>query len=174
MKEEKLVFDGWHKITLVEAIIKGQTVQREKLLINDSVGALVVDENNQVGLVRQYRPTVGEYLWEIPAGVMDKALLTPTATLIEELYEECEIKPEEILNIQLEPIEEYYMMAGSSDAIMRIYRFDVTAQTDKQVSDVDVEEVKWFTVKEIKTKLQNKEIKDSKTKLALNHFLLAQ
>lgn len=174
MKEEKLVFDGWHKITLVEAIIKGQTVQREKLLINDSVGALVVDENNQVGLVRQYRPTVGEYLWEIPAGVMDKALLTPTATLIEELYEECEIKPEEILNIQLEPIEEYYMMAGSSDAIMRIYRFDVTAQTDKQVSDVDVEEVKWFTVKDIKTKLQNKEIKDSKTKLALNHFLLAQ
>lgn len=174
MKEEKLVFDGWHKIALVEAIIKGQTVQREKLLINDSVGALVVDENNQVGLVRQYRPTVGEYLWEIPAGVMDKALLTPTATLIEELYEECEIKPEEILNIQPEPIEEYYMMAGSSDAIMRIYRFDVTAQTDKQVSDVDVEEVKWFTVKEIKTKLQNKEIKDSKTKLALNHFLLAQ
>lgn len=171
MKETKLAFDGWHKIALVEAIIKGQKVQREKLLVNDSVGALVVDTNNRVGLVRQYRPTVGEYLWEIPAGVMDKVLLTPTATIIEELYEECEIKPEEILSIQPEPIEEYYMMAGSSDAIMRIYSFKVTAQTDKQVADVDVEEVKWFSLEEIKHMLQNKEIKDSKTKLALNHFL---
>lgn len=171
MTKDNLVYNGFHKIALVHSEIKGQKVQREKLVIKDCVGALVVDTNNKVGLVRQYRPTVGEYLWEIPAGIMDKPSHTRMDTLLEELYEECEIKPSEIIDFQAEPIEEFYMMAGSSDAKMYVHHIKVTAQTDKKVQDVDVEEVKWFTRQEIVTLLKNQAIKDSKTKLALHYFI---
>lgn len=171
MTELTLAYNGFHKIALIETEIKGQTVQREKLIVRDSVGALVIDNTGKVGLVRQYRPTVGEYLWEIPAGIMDKPYLTHIETILEELQEECEIDRKGIVLINETPVEEYYMMAGSSDAVMRIYHIRVMTQTDKQVADAEVEEVKWFKKFEIKQMLRNKEIKDSKTKLALNYFL---
>jgi hypothetical protein len=41
---EKLLYDGFHKVTEVEVQMKGQKVKREKLGIKSAVGALVIDE----------------------------------------------------------------------------------------------------------------------------------
>lgn len=166
-----LAYDGFHKIAIIETEIKGRKVLREKLLVRDSVGALVTDAIYRVGLVKQFRPTTGEYLWEIPAGVMDKQHLTHLETILEELEEECEITKDQLITVYEEPIEEYYMMAGSSDAKMLIYHITVTEQQDKQVQDVDVEEVKWFTREQLVDMIKKNEIKDSKTKLALHYFI---
>ena len=173
MQEGKLVYDGFVKVVVIETELNGQMVEREKLIVHPAVGALVVDANKRVGLVRQYRPTIGEYLWEIPAGLVDANALTPLTALLEELHEECEIKPEEILVIEREPIEEFYLMDGRSDEVTLIYYIEVTAQTNKVVADADVEEVAWFNRKEIEAMMAKKVIKDSKTRLALHHFLRA-
>lgn len=168
---EELVYDGWHKIAIVEAEIKGQKVMREKLVIKDSVAALVIDEKGRMGLVRQYRPTTGEYLWEIPAGVMDKPHLNQIDTIMEELQEECEITESDVNYIVEKPIYNYFMMAGSSDAKMSIYKISVKEQTDKLVSDADVEEVRWFTNREIASMIESGVIQDSKTMLTALYFL---
>lgn len=168
---EKLVYDGWHKIALVEAEIKGQKVMREKLVIKDSVAALVIDENGRMGLVRQYRPTTGEYLWEVPAGVMDKPHLNQIDTIMEELQEECEIMESDVNYIVEKPIYNYFMMAGSSDAKMSIYKISVKEQKDKLVSDADVDEVRWFTKREIASMVESGVIQDSKTMLTTLYFL---
>lgn len=169
--EVVVVYRGFHTIELITALIKGKLVKRERLAIQDSVGALVIDASGKVGLVLQHRPTVGKKLWEIPAGIMDKSGLTHIETILEELEEECEIKKEQLITVNETPIEEYYMMAGSSPAKMRIFEIHVASQTDKVVEDADVEEVRWFTRDEIITLLRNGGIEDSKSKLAIQHHL---
>lgn len=168
---EELVYDGFLKIALVETEIKGNKVMREKLIFKDVVSALVVDAKDRMGLVLQFRPTAGEHLWEIPAGLMDKPHLTQKETLLEELEEECEIAKGDIIIVNPKPIYSYFIMPGSSDAKNYIYFVSVTEQTDKKVADVDVEEVRWFTKGEILSMLLNGDIQDSKTTLMANYFV---
>lgn len=158
-----LVYDGWHKIKLITAKLKGREVKRELLMLPSAVGAILIDTTGRVGLVRQYRPTIDRMCWEIPAGVLDKPHLTPLETLIEEIQEECEITPQEILELNETPLCTYYMVTGSSDATMSIYYARVLAQLDRTVSDADVDELKWFTVDELNQLVADGEIIDSKT-----------
>lgn len=159
----KLLYDGFHKIEAVNAVVKGVEVLRERLIVRDAVGAILIDENDKIGLVVQYRPTARFTSKEIPAGLMDKEGLSHLEVMMEEIAEECEIPKEEILKINEKPIHTYFMMAGSSDAIMRIYLMRVEAQVNKKVDDVDVEEVIWVSESEMGEMINNGEIKDSKT-----------
>lgn len=163
MKKEKYLYDGFHKIIEVEAEMNGKKVKRERLLLKSAVGGIVIDENNRIGLVVQYRPTIEQMTREIPAGVLDKPGLTPLQTLIEELEEECQIKPEDILSINEEPFQEYYMVTGSSNAKMSIYEIQVKAQSNKAVDDVDVESVEWVDLETFEEYVKNGSIVDGKT-----------
>jgi len=166
MKQEKILFDGFHKIIEVEAHIKEEVVKREKLVLKPAVAGIVIDEDGKIGLVTQYRPVIQQKTKEIPAGVMDKDGLSPVETLIEELMEECEIPRTDILSISETPIHEYFMMAGSSEASISIYEIHVTAQTNKTVTDSEVECVEWVTIDEMKSFLNQGWIVDGKTILA--------
>jgi hypothetical protein len=77
MKIERLVFDGFHKVYEVEAKLKGNLVKREKVMFKSGVAGIVLDENNRIGLVSQYRPVVEKQTFQIPAGLQDKEGLTP-------------------------------------------------------------------------------------------------
>jgi ADP-ribose pyrophosphatase len=48
-----------------------QRVTREVVDHADSVAAVVLDDRRRVLLVRQYRHPVGDFLWELPAGLLD-------------------------------------------------------------------------------------------------------
>lgn len=162
----EVLYDGFHRIENVKAVIKGKKVNREKLVIKSAVGALVLDEKNRMGLVSQFRPTVNEQIWEIPAGILDKPNLSKLETMLEELEEECAIYAADLVVSNEKPILEYYMMAGSSDAKMFIYEIRVREQVDKIVEDVDVDEVKWFTMEQVQEMIALGKICDSKTILA--------
>lgn len=168
---EKVLYDGFYKIVEVEAELKGKKVMREKLIQKSAVAALVIDSDFRVGLVKQFRPAIGEYTYEIPAGVLDKPGLTPKEVLLEELQEECEISPEQILYVLEEPAFHYKMTPGSSDAEMTIYSIRVTKQENKQVQDEDVEEVVWLEPEQLAEMIEKNEIKDPKTLIAVQHYL---
>jgi 8-oxo-dGDP phosphatase len=58
------------------------------------IGAVVVaalDEQDRVVLLRQYRHPVGDYLWELPAGLRDAAGEPPLETARRELAEEVQL-----------------------------------------------------------------------------------
>lgn len=171
--KDKIVYDGFHKIERIQATIKGRSVTRERLILPSAVAGFVIDTRNRMALVTQYRPTVRQMTKEIPAGMLDKGGLSPLETLIEELAEECEMNQSDILEIHTEPIRQYYMVTGSSDAQICIYFVKVKEQDylTKDVSDDhDVEQVEWVTLEQAQYYQEQGWIVDAKTLFALDYF----
>ena len=164
----RILYEGFHRIEEVDAVMKGKVVKREKLFIYPAVAGIVIDENKRIALVKQYRPVIGRDTLELPAGILDKPHLTPLETLIEELAEECDLTMDDLLKVGPEPLHEYFMTVGSSDAKMRIYEVRVRNQgeTSKLVDDVDVDSVEWLTYEEMEAHIANGDIADNKTILA--------
>lgn len=172
MGDKKLLYDGFHKIEEVITEVKGKVAKRERLKLPSAVGGLVIDEDNRVAIVKQYRPTIGKTTYEIPAGVLDKGL-TPVETLLEELAEECELYQEDIVEVHLDPFVEYYMVSGSSDARIGIYYIRVKTQAYKTKvveEDNDVESIEWLTLEELVELNKSGLIEDAKTNMAFNEL----
>lgn len=168
MSNGEFLYEGFHKIEEVYSEVKGKRVKREKLHLPSAVGALVIDEDNKIALVKQYRPTVESYTKEIPAGILDKGK-TNKQTLLEELEEECEIKEEDILHFGEEPFSHYYMVTGSSDAVISLYLVRVKRQEDKLVEeDNDVEAVEWVTLEQFKQYIEDFKVVGAKCMVAYN------
>ena len=66
----------------------GQTVTRDYIVHTGAVGAIVLDDQDRVLLVRQYRHPVGALMWEPPAGLLDIDNETPFECVQRELVEE--------------------------------------------------------------------------------------
>lgn len=171
-KSEEMLYDGFHKIKKVVGTVKGKEVIREELVIKPGLAALVIDENERMALVKQYRPVPKITSYELPAGLLDKPHLTEIETLLEELQEECELSLDDIISYNETPIDEYYMVVGSSGSKLKIFEVQVKAQTEltKMVNDVDVDCVMWCTFEEVEELIKNKSIQDSKTKNAFNYW----
>lgn len=167
----KMVYDGWHKLSLMETVVKGKLVQREFLHLKDAVGAVITDSLGNVGLVEQYRPAVGVHTLEIPAGVLDKPGLTPKETLLEELEEECNIHEEDILFFENCVPAGFNMVTGSSNAYMNMFRVKVKEQPKETVvEDADVEKVIWVPFETLENLVKEGKIIDNKTIMA--YFML--
>jgi ADP-ribose pyrophosphatase len=171
VENERLVFDGFHKIVEIDTKIKGEQVKREKLLVKSAVAGIVIDADNRIGLVSQYRPVIQRQTKEIPAGVLDKEGYSPLEILLEELMEECEIPKEQILSVSENPIHEHFMMGGNADGTISFYEIRVTRQEDKVVQDVDVDSVEWVDKETMKRYIQEGHIADGKTLLAYYYWL---
>lgn len=138
------LYDGFHKIKEVE-MPSGD--KRESIVLLDAVSVLLIDREDKIALVKQYRAPIGKEVLEIPAGVLDKDL-SPEETLREEIMEECNLSKEEVEKIELFPMTEkpIYSMIGSSDTTMHIYigLYDGVGERSKVDND-DVIEVVWVS-----------------------------
>ena len=98
--DSKKVFEG--KIISVSvdniSLPDEKTAYREKISTNDGVGVIVVNENDEILLVRQYRHAMGIYTLEIPAGKMDCGEDIYEAAL-RELREETGYKAEKLTKL---------------------------------------------------------------------------
>lgn len=167
------LYDGFHKIESVNATVNGQQKEYEKLILKSAVAGLVIDDDAYMCLVRQYRPAIGDFTLEIPAGVMDKEGLSEIETLIEELKEECLIDPKDIISHSADPISKYHMIIGSSDATCAIYKVRVKDQFEimQENHNDEVSSVHWYNAKEVQKLLYGDEIKDPKTIIAIYYYL---
>jgi ADP-ribose pyrophosphatase len=71
-----------------QVLPNGKPVTVEVIRHPGSSGVVPLLEEGKVVLIRQYRPAVGDYLWEIPAGTL-RSGEDPLACAIRELREEC-------------------------------------------------------------------------------------
>ncbi|WP_417220635.1 NUDIX domain-containing protein [Arthrobacter sp.] len=81
-----------------------------------AVAILVMDEEDRVLLVRQYRHPVGMALWEIPAGLLDIAGEDPLDAAARELAEEADLRAG-----RWAVLAEIFNTPGSSSEALRIY-----------------------------------------------------
>lgn len=157
---ERQLYKGWLKITAVD--YGGKTY--EKLHNHDAVACIVLDGGGKLLLVEQYRPALGVSTLEIPAGIMDKADLTPAGVMAEELWEEAElqVKPENLREvIRFKPI------VGFSDSQMIVFYTRVAeVYSSYAVADCDVYQVHWLTFEDFEAKVLGGLIYDNKTVMA--------
>lgn len=64
----------------------------------DYVAALALTEDGQIPLVRQYRPAVEAYTWELPAGLVDPNE-SPAQAIERELWEEAGVRTVETISL---------------------------------------------------------------------------
>ncbi len=155
-----ILYNGWIKIKEITHANR----KFEKLETYDAVSALVTDLNNKILLVKQYRPCLDAYTYEIPAGCVDK-LKTMKEILFEELEEEANIKKSSILCSRL--IDSFNMMSGLTNAVMYVYKVCVNIKgVNQKINDIDVEEIIWVTFDELQEMILRNQITDAKTKIA--------
>ncbi len=97
-----------------------------------AVAILPVHANGDVVLLRQFRPTIGEEIYEIPAGTIEKGE-APLATAKREIIEETGFKAR-----QWSKIAEFYTAPGFCTELMHVY---VARGLTPAVADGDADEV---------------------------------
>ncbi|MHA2788912.1 NUDIX domain-containing protein [Corynebacterium sp. S7] len=66
----------------------GGTAKRQIVEHFGAVAVIALDEQNRIAMVKQYRHSVGQRLWELPAGILDIAGEDPVDCARRELEEE--------------------------------------------------------------------------------------
>lgn len=159
--DDKIVYDGWLKVFKRNYNDRTYDILKDY----DAVAAVVVNEYDEVLLVKQERPAVMGETLEIPAGVLDKEGEHETNSIARELFEETGllIKPDEAKFIL-----SYKPMVGFSNSLLKIYLVKVKKNSVKtgKIEDEDVYEALWMSLEDLGNEISKGSILDAKTILA--------
>jgi ADP-ribose pyrophosphatase len=141
----------------------GNVAQREVLSHAGAVGVVAVTKDRQVVLVRQYRHATRSYLWEIPAGKLDRDE-TPTECARRELREEAGVEFEDVFELA-----EFHNSPGYSSELFHLYLAEVTSIGETQPDgDEELEmERSIIPLEDALAMIDKGEIIDAKTMIGL-------
>jgi len=94
----------------------GSVAGREYLMHPGAVAVVVLDDQDHVLGLRQYRHPVRRIMWELPAGLLDQPGEHPLAAAQRELYEEAHLKAAD-----WRVLVDYYNSPGSSAEAIRVF-----------------------------------------------------
>ena len=134
VEAERQIFQG-RVIRLVTRDMVLPNGRRTTFHIVEHPGAVAivpVHANGDVVLLKQFRPSIGEEIYEIPAGTIEKGE-APLATAKREIIEETGFKAK-----QWSKIAEFYTAPGFCTELMHVY---VARGLSPATADGDVDEV---------------------------------
>ena len=138
-------------------------------IIEHSGGACVLYvENEKILFVRQYRYAYGESLYEIPAGKLEKGE-DPIKAAMRELEEEAGIR-----SSRLELLYVSYPTPGYSNEKIYIYRAYDGVKVSAHLDEDEFLDAEFIPVERVKEMLNHGEIRDAKTIIAVQAYLLSQ
>ena len=140
------------KVTLPD----GNYSYREYIYHNGASAILVID-GEDIYMERQFRYPVGEVIWEIPAGKLDKGE-DPLTGAKRELEEETGIKTDNLIKIGA-----MYNSVGYSNEVINYYVAKDFSEGSKKLDDEEFIDVVKVPFKKVLEMVLNGEIKDSKT-----------
>lgn len=120
----------------------------------DAVMIAPVLENGDIVMLRQFRPAVNNYIYEFPAGLVDK-YETIYEAAVRELFEETGL-----LSMTIESIAQpSFISAGMSDERLALVKVKATGEITTEHNEAD-EEIQVITIKkeDIPTLLDEEEI----------------
>lgn len=143
----------------------GKPCKRE--IIEHSGGACVLYvEENKVLFVRQYRYAYGESVYEIPAGKLEQDE-DPMLAAARELEEEAGIKC-----AKLQLLYEIYPTPGYTNERIYIYLGKGGECVPAHLDEEEFLDVEWIDLPRVKEMMKEGAIKDGKTLIALQAYLL--
>lgn len=153
-------------------LVNGEIAYREVVHHAKAVAMLVLTDNNKIILEKQWRAPVKQPMIEIPAGKMDdRDEGNPEKTLIRELNEELRLKSDDF-----ELIHSIYPSVGFSDEFMYIYLVKnlKSVENDLDRDQGEFLEINEYSMYEAEKMIQNGEISDAKTIIAIQFWKLMQ
>lgn len=144
----------------------GKTTTREVVEHSNCVAVVVVDDQDNVLLVRQYRYPVGKFLLEIPAGGIDLNE-EPLDCVRRELQEEIGYFPQKI-----EELGGFYSVPGYGTEYLHCYLATDLVPSRLIAEDSEGIEVVRVPISKITQLITSGEICDAKSIAALLTFLL--
>lgn len=160
---QQAIFRGRVLTINVDRVVEpnGREVERE--VVRHPGAAVIVPrlEDGRLALVRQYRYAVDDFLWEIPAGHLEKNE-PPEAAARRELLEETGFFPH-----RLEKLAEFYSAPGFCDELMHLFlATELERRTPQPEHDEEIE-IGLFTLPEVLAKISAGEIRDAKSLVGL-------
>src|SRR5579864_8328099 len=135
----------------------GFEIKRAIVQHGGSAVIMPVDDLSRILLVRQYRLPARQYLWELPAGRVDKGE-TPRQTARRELSEETGYRAK-----KFDKLAEFYPSPGFLAEKMTIFlATGLTSGTAKPMEDERIE-TRWLTSREVGEWIETGKILDAKT-----------
>lgn len=121
--------------------------------------------DNKVILIKQYRYTYDEILYEIPAGKLEKDE-DPLNAAQRELLEETGYYSSNIKHLG-----DIYPTCGYSNEIIHIYLAKDLKKQERHLDDDEFIDVYYFDIEEVKSLIKEGKIKDAKTICAIQYYL---
>jgi ADP-ribose pyrophosphatase len=117
-REIQKIFEGRVFTLQVETITlpNGGEMRAEIVRHPGSVVIMPVTDAGEIILVRQYRPAIGRWAWELPAGTL-KPGEDPREAAVRECHEEIGLVPSTV-----EPLGSFYPTPGYCDELMNFFR----------------------------------------------------
>jgi ADP-ribose pyrophosphatase len=157
--ERRLVYRGRIVALELETVRLPNGVRADLEIVRHPGGAaaVAVDAAGRVCLLRQYRPVMGEWLWELPAGKLDPGE-PPLATAQRELQEEAGITA-----TAWEPLGTVVSSPGVFTEVVHLYLARGLTQVGGTAEAHELFEVHWLPFAEALALARSGEIVDAKT-----------
>lgn len=159
--DDILVYDSWLKVYKRKVGDKVYDILKN----HDAVSVFIMNQDEEVLIVRQFRPSVMQETMEIPAGIMDIEGETPEQCAVREVLEETGIAIDEKY---LKRLTVYKPMMGFSSSTMYVLiaRVKQTVTPEKSLLEKDVTSAEWISMDTLKDYINRGLIYDSKTLMA--------
>ncbi len=154
----KITFKG-RFITVEERNVnmKGKKLVFERVLSTDVAVILPFLDDETVVMEKNYRPAIGKYLLELPAGAVDEGE-SPKEAAGRELEEETGYAAG-----KLEFLFRAYLSPGSSNCDAYFFRATKLRKTKQRLEEGEMLEVKPMRLTALLKMIKHKEIEDAKT-----------
>jgi ADP-ribose pyrophosphatase len=166
MKPEKISTESIYKGKIFEVsqdrIREGEIEYEREIILHDGSAVIVpVFDDNTVALVKQYRHPAEKYLFEIPAGSLEKDE-SPEIGARRELEEEIGVSAG-----KLEKLSEFYVSPGFLSEKMFVFLATDLSETTQNLEEDELIEIEKFTFEQAFEMIRKNEIEDAKTMIGL-------
>ena len=117
---------------------------------------------NKIVFIRQFRPVIDKYIWELPAGILECGE-SPYRCAKREVEEETGYKVNKVKRLG-----KIYTSPGFCDEVIHIYRAECIALGKHNRETTEFIKLRHFSKRDVIRLLQNGKITDSKTIAALS------
>ena len=142
----------------------GRMVAIEAVRHRGSVVIIARPAPGQVVLIRQYRPVIGQWIWELPAGSLDEGE-SPDTAVVRECEEEIGLTPGKVTLLA-----SWYPTPGFCDEIMHFYLCDDLSVPAGPIARDEDEQIEPATVSldDLRAMIADGRVKDMKTVVGLS------
>ncbi len=143
----------------------GQVIEREILHHTGSAVIIPMLDSRSLILIRQFRYSVGGYIWEFPAGT-NSSRESPLQCAKRELEEETGFTAKKFRKLLT-----FYPTPGVSTEIMHLYLATELTRTQSKLEEDEILHAKIFRIPEIDRMIKSGKITDGKTILGFLQFM---